>query len=177
MKPTLIVAAFILSTLASGLTLPDLTPRSIIRPEIAILVNEDNLLPTWPVRVVEVSRWRWAHNTKALLGFVVPACTGTCKISFSDAIAATGTRGLQLFTMGGYPTCGNTWTTRPFLDIHKGSFLAPDGLGPATVVEDFGLTFNCPSTSTKYGFDVSPAGDNDYVIWDITKGGFIITCG
>ena len=179
MKPTLIVAASILSTLASGLVLPDLSCRSttVTRPEIAILVNEDHPLPTWPVRIAEASRWRGAHTTRVLLGFFVPACTGTCTISFSDSIVAIGTRRLQLFTTLGYPTCGNTWTTRPPLNIHKGTFLAPNGAGPATVLEDFGLTFPCPATTTKLGFDVSPVGDNDYVIWDIAKGGFIITCG
>lgn len=55
--------------------------------------------------------------------------------------------------------------------------MVPTVPGPATVVEDFGLTFSCPATTTKLGFEVSPVGDNDYVIWNITKGGFIITCG
>ncbi|PUU81106.1 hypothetical protein B9Z19DRAFT_1122519 [Tuber borchii] len=157
MKPTLIVAVSILSTLASGLALQDLSRRgTVIRPEIAVLVNEDNPFTTipCPVGIAGVTRWSGAHTTRALLGFVVPPAPER-----------------------GYPACGNTWNSRPWLDVHKGSFLALDGPVPATVVEDFGLTFPCRATTTRLGFDVSPIGDNDYVIWDITKGGFIITCG
>ena len=51
------------------------------------------------------------------------------------------------------------------------------GLGPATVVEDSGLTFDCPVTTTKYGFELQPVGDDDSVTWDCSKGGLIITCG
>ena len=51
------------------------------------------------------------------------------------------------------------------------------GAGPATVVEDFGLTFPCPTTPTKLGYEVVQVGEKDFVAWDITKGGFIITCG
>jgi len=38
-------------------------------------------------------------------------------------------------------------------------------------------TFPCPATTTNYGFAVVPVGDDDRVTWDITNGGFIITCG
>ena len=48
------------------------------------------------------------------------------------------------------------------------------GAGPATLVEDFGLTFPCSVTTTSRGYKVKQAGNNDYVIWGITKGGFSV---
>jgi len=58
-----------------------------------------------------------------------------------------------------------------------GTFLVPaGGTGPAVVLEDYGLTFPCPVTTTRYGYRVRPVGDNDYVTWDITRGGFVINC-
>jgi len=85
---------------------------------------------------------------------------------------------MQLFTTGGYPAYGNTWNKKPYTDIHKGTFeTSEDGPGPATVLADYGLKFPCPKAATSYGFEVQPVNDNDCIVWDITKGGFIITCG
>ena len=179
MKFVLIAAASILSTLASGFALPDLTPRAtVIRPELAIAVKEDS--PDTPVpstNIAEASRTNGAHTVETFFCFVLPTCTGSCTISFSDAISATGRRTLQLFSTSTCPVERGSWNTRPFLDVHKGTFLVPPtATGPATVVEDFGLTFPCPMTTTNYGFAVIPVGDEDYLTWDITKGGLIITC-
>ncbi|PUU81105.1 hypothetical protein B9Z19DRAFT_1020301 [Tuber borchii] len=178
MKFTLITTVSILSTLASGLALPDLTPRgAVIRPDIAIVIKEDFPTTSFPTTTAEVSRSNGQHNVKTLLAFTVPACTGKCTVSFSDATTATGSRRMQFFTTGSPPTDGNTWTSKPYTNIHKGTFTtSSSGAGAATVVEDFGLTFDCPSTSTKYGFEVQPVWDNDSVTWDIKKAGFIITC-
>ncbi|RPB00348.1 hypothetical protein L873DRAFT_808767 [Choiromyces venosus 120613-1] len=80
---------------------------------------------------------------------------------------------MQLFTTIGYPACGNT---KPPLNVHKGTFQASaSGAGPATVVEDFGLTFDCPTAPTKYGFEVAPVWDNDKVTWYCATSGLIIT--
>ena len=180
MKFTLIAAVSVLSTLASGLALPDLTPRSnVIRPDIAVVIKEEK--PDYAfgsTTNAEVSRVNGSKNVKTLLGFTVPACTGKCTVKFSDASPTpTGSRRMQFFTTGWYPTADNTWNKKPYTDIHKGTFTTTNsGAGAATVVEDFGLTFDCPSTSTKYGFEVQPVWDNDYVTWDITKGGYTITC-
>jgi len=180
MKFTLIAAISIFSTLASGLAILDLTRRGrVIRPATAIVVKEDlPNTPLPPTKIVGVSRVDGAHTVRTRLGFVVPACTGKCTISFSDAMSATGSRRLQLFATSRPLTAWDTWNTGIYRDLHKGTFLVSStGAGPATVVEDFGLTFPCPSTTTNRGFEVKAVGNNDYVIWDITKGGFIITCG
>jgi len=173
MKLTLI-AAISLSTLASGLALPDLTPRAtVIRPEFRVLVREEPgpMIPL-PPDIVEVSRGN-GGTVRAFLCFVVPACTGMCTISFSNAISATGSRTLQLFRTFGCPAGG----TLPPTDAHLGTFLVPaSGTGPAVVLEDYGLTFPCPVTTTKYGYEVQPVGDNISVTWNITNGGFVITC-
>ena len=166
MKFALISTIPILSTIASGLALPDLSRRgAVIRPSIAILVKDDfPAAPLPPTKIAEVSRTNGAHTVRTFLGFIVPACSGKCIISFSDAIATSGSRRLQLFTTSG--------------SINIGTFqVPPTGAGPAIVVNDFGLTFPCPVTATKLGYEVRPVWDSDYVTWDITKGGFIITCG
>ena len=69
----------------------------------------------------------------------------------------------------------STWESKPSTNVHKGTFLV-NIPGPAVVVEDFGLTFDCPATATKYGYEVQPVNDYDSVTWDITRGGLIITC-
>jgi len=176
MKFTLIAIISILSTLASGLALPNLTPRSlVIHPEICVVIKEDFPKTSFPTTTAEVSRRNGQHNVKTLLGFVVPPCTGQCTISFTDALTATGSRRLQLFTLGGYPADGNTWESKPYTDVHKGTFLVSIP-GPAVVVENIGLTFDCPKTTTKFGYEVQPVWDDDSVTWDCKTGGFIITC-
>ena len=178
MKFILIAAVSILSTLASGLALSDLTPRAtVIRPAIAILLKQDFPDQNFPTTIAEVSRTNGEHTVLTLLGFIPPPCTGWCTISFSDAITATGTRMLQLFTMIGYPGPEDTYNHKPPVNVYLGRFLVPPTVaGPATVVEDFGLSFPCPATTTQYGLYVAPVGDNVNVTWDITKGGFILTC-
>lgn len=47
-----------------------------------------------------------AQTVRALLGFVIPACTGICAISFGDTVAFAGTCRLQLFTTGGCSSLG-----------------------------------------------------------------------
>ena len=176
MKVTLSASISILSTLACGLALPDLTPRSLFfRPAIAVVIEEDFPATSFsPTTTAKASRSNGKHNVKTLLGFVVSACTGKCTISFTDALPATGSPKLQLLTLGGYPADGNTWQSKPYTDALKGTFQVSI-LGLATDVEDFGLTFDCPKTATKYGYEVQPVSDGS-VAWDISTGGFIITC-
>jgi len=79
--------------------------------------------------------------------------------------------------MIGYPGPEDTYNHKPPVNVYLGRFLVPPTVaGPATVVEDFGLSFPCPATTTQYGLYVAPVGDNVNVTWDITKGGFILTC-
>ena len=177
MKFTLIAIISIISTLASGLALPDLTPRSlVIHPEIGVVIKEDFPKTSFPTTTAEASRSNGKHNVKTLLGFAVAPCTGQCTISFTDALTATGSRRLQLFTTIGYLAKDNTWESKPSTNKHIGTFLVLIP-GPAVVLEDFGLTFDCPKTTTNLGYEVQPVWDDDSVTWDITTGGFIITCG
>ncbi|PUU81111.1 hypothetical protein B9Z19DRAFT_889861, partial [Tuber borchii] len=158
-------AISILATLASVLALADLTPRSlVIRPEICVKIKEDFPRTSFPEPPCEVSRSNGQRTVKALLRFDVPPCTGKCTISFTDALTATGSRRLQLFTTIGYPAEGNTWESSPSTNNHIGTFLVSIP-GPAVVVEDFGLTFDCPKTTTKYGYEVQPVWDDVSVTW------------
>ena len=178
MKLTLFAAISILFTGASGLTLPDLTPRSlVVHPEKCVVIKEDLPKTSFPTTTTpEVSRSNGKHNVKTLLCFVVPPCSGQCTISFTDALTATGSRRLQLFTLSWCPADGNTtWESKPSTNEHIGTFLVRIP-GPAVVVGDFGLTFDCPKTTTKFGYEVQPVWDDDSVTWDCKTGGFIITC-
>lgn len=180
MKLTLIAALSVLSTLVSGLALPDLARRgSTIYPDICIVIKEEFPdTPFPPNPICEVSRKNGSKNVKTLLGFTIPPCTGSCTVRFNDALPTpTGSRRMQFFTSGRYPVDGDTWNKKPFTNNHIGTFVTTDaGPGPATVVEDFGLTFPCPATTTKYGFEVQPVWDNVFVSWDCTKAGYFITC-
>ena len=171
MKFTLIAAVSVLSTLVSGLALPNLAPRStVIRPS-AFVIKEDFPGTSFPTTTAEVGRTNGQHNIKTLLAFTISPCSGSCTVSFAGASTATGSQRMQFFTLGYPPSDGNTWTSKPYTDIHKGTFQST-----GTVVEDFGLTFSCPSVTTTYGFEVQPVWDNDYVTWDTTTAGFVITC-
>ena len=178
MKLTLVAAVSVLSTLASGLALPDLTPRStVIRPAIGVVIKQDSPTISFPPTPAEVSRLNQLHEVRTLLGFVVPPCTGTCTISFpTAATTATGSAQLQLFSTLQYPTPATTWNTRPSTGNQLGTFQVST-TGPATVLQNFGLTFDCPTTTTNKGYEVQPVNDNDSVTWDFATGGFIITCG
>ncbi|PUU81108.1 hypothetical protein B9Z19DRAFT_972524 [Tuber borchii] len=176
MKFTLIAAVSVLSTLVSGLALPNLVPRStVFQPNVAVVIKEDFPTTSFPTTTAEVGRSNGQHNMKTLLAFVIPPCSGTCTVSFDGASSATGSQRMQFFTLGYPPSAGNTWNSKPYTDIHKGTFQTA-GSSTGTVVEDFGLTFNCPSVITNYGFEVQPVWDNDYVTWDTTTAGYIITC-
>ncbi|RPA90606.1 hypothetical protein L873DRAFT_1820814 [Choiromyces venosus 120613-1] len=148
-----------------------------MHPEIVI--KEDSPTTAFPTTTPpEVSRSNGAHNVKTLLGFNLPAFpTDTkCTISFSDASTTSGSGRMQLFTTIGYPADGNTWDNKPSTDVYKGTFqTSASGAGPATVVEDSGLTFNCSTDPTSYGYEVQPVWDDDKVTWDSTTSGFIIT--
>ncbi|RPA92682.1 hypothetical protein L873DRAFT_1817346 [Choiromyces venosus 120613-1] len=192
MKFTAIAAISILSTIASGLVLPDLTTRdapihleivikedplaTVYHPEIAIVIKEDYPITAFPPNTLpKVSRSNGAHNVKTLLGFNLPPFPQgkKCTISFSGASSTSGSGRMQLFTTIGYPAYGNTWYYKPSTNIHKGTFQT-SGTGPGTVVEDFGLTFNCPTAPTKYGWEVQPVWDDDRITWGFSSG-FIIT--
>jgi len=181
MKFILIVAVSILSTIASGLTLQDLTRRErVYHPGIAITVQEDfPNIPFGPTRTPRVSIRNGAHRIESLLGFTIPACRARqkCTISFINPLAASGSRTLQLFSCR-YPSYGDTWNTKPHPGAHLGNILVPPIVtGPATVGGEVGLTFPCPMTTTEFGFCLAPVGSDDLVIWDIITGGLIITCG
>jgi len=185
MKFSLITAVTALSTLASGMVILDLDPAPFalartFRPSIAIVIEEQFPDTAYtPTHWGRTSRTNGSKNVKALLGFNLPAFPDgkSCTIGFSDGNKASGSRQMQLFTTGGYPAYGDTWNKKPYTDQHKGTFevLKEDGKGPAKVLANYGLTFPCPTVATSYGFEVQPVNDNDYVVWDITAGGFVIT--
>ncbi|RPA92684.1 hypothetical protein L873DRAFT_1817352 [Choiromyces venosus 120613-1] len=195
MKFTVIAAISTLSTLASGLAQPDLTPRDApihleivlkedllaisYRPETCIVIKEDYPITAFPpATTCVVSRSNGSHNVKTLLGFSLPAFSpGTkCTISFSDASSVSGSHKMQLFTTIGYPAYGDTWYHKPSTNIQKGTFQTSEsGTGKATVVDDYGLTFDCPTAPSGYGYEVQPVGDDDGVSWGCATSGFIIT--
>ena len=177
MKLTLVAAVSVLSTLASGLALPDLTPRStVIHPEITVAIKADFPTTSFPA-TAEVSRLNQNHEVRTLLGFQVPPCTGTCTFSFPTAAnTATGSAQMQLFSVFQYPSSTTTWNTRSTTNIQLGTFKAST-TGAATVVDNFGLSFACPSITTFLAYELHPVNDNDSITWNVPGGGFILTCG
>lgn len=175
MKFTFIAAVAILSTLASGSAPQDLTSgETIIRPEIAIQIKEEFPdTPCPPTNITEISRLS-VYGVQTLLGFVVPSCTGHCTIRLSD-VGSNGGYRAHLLSLSRHPIVGDTWNHRPWADIYQGTFKIADS-GSATVVEDRGLTFACPETTTKFGFEMQPWWDEYHITWDIRTGGPFITC-
>ncbi|KAG0642329.1 hypothetical protein HOY80DRAFT_950728 [Tuber brumale] len=178
MKFTLIAAVSALSTLATGLTISDQTFLACkpIFPECACVIREDFPDTSFPTDYVEVSRNNGQHNVKTLLKFTLPAFRAgvKCKISFISPYSSGGSRRMQLFTTIEPTNCRNTWNQKPSTNNHIGTFQATQP-PPPTVIEDFGLTFDCPTVPTKYGYEVQPVGDYDWVTWNIRTGGFVIT--
>ncbi|CAZ80318.1 unnamed protein product [Tuber melanosporum] len=177
MKYTLIAIISALSTLASGLAVADQATLlgAIYFPDIAVVIKEDDPNTPFPTNSAQVSRRNGQHTVKTLLGFYLSgfAPGKDCKISFIEPYTSKGSRRMQLFTTIGYPTDNSTWNSKPSTNNHIGTFKA-SAPGPPRVIEDYGLTFHCPTTPTKYGFEVQPVGDDDYVAWNIRTGGFVI---
>ncbi|RPA90616.1 hypothetical protein L873DRAFT_1717150, partial [Choiromyces venosus 120613-1] len=118
------------------------------------------------------------HNVWTLFGFNLPAFSDSerCTINFSDASSAHGSRRMKLFSTLGCPAYGSTWYNRPSRIGRRGTFqTSASGAGQATVVEDFGLSFDCPTAPTCYGYEVQPVGGGDKVTWNCAGHGFIIT--
>ncbi|KAG0126278.1 hypothetical protein HOY82DRAFT_120190 [Tuber indicum] len=177
MKYTLIAIISALSTLASGLAVADQTTLlgAIYFPDITVVIKEDDPNTSFPTNNARVSRSNGQHTVKTLLGFYLPgfAPGKECKIRFIEPYTSSGSRKMQLFTTIGYPTTKSTWNSKPSTNIHIGTFEASVP-GPPKVIEDFDLTFDCPTTPTQFGFEVQPVGDNDFVAWNTRTGGFVI---
>jgi len=177
MKYTLIAIISALSTLASGLAVADQTTLlgAIYFPDIAVVIKEDHPNKPFPTHNAQVSRTNGQNTVKTLLGFYLPgfAPGKDCKIRFIEPYTSSGSSEMQLFTTIGYPTAKSTWNSKPSTNNHIGTFEA-SAPGPPKVIEDFDLTFDCPTTPTQYGFEVQPVEDNDYVAWNIRMGGFVI---
>ncbi|RPB00351.1 hypothetical protein L873DRAFT_1805098, partial [Choiromyces venosus 120613-1] len=122
--------------------------------EICIVIKEDYPITAFPpAATCEVSRTNGAHSVWTLLGFNIPA------FSDSESAPLTGAPGII-----GLP------------ELVAGTFqTSASGAGPATVVEDFGLSFDCPTAPTCYGYEVQPVGGGDKVTRGCAGHGFIIT--
>jgi hypothetical protein len=105
-----------------------------------------------------------------------PGFTGkTCTLNFANPWYLSGSRGVQLFTVGGAVTGGETWNSRPYRDIHVGTFTAVSG-GYATWTASYRRVFDCPAAGTTLYYEAVPTGTDDAVFWSLPDG-LIITVG
>jgi len=124
---------------------------------------------------VYISRYTYQgtqYDTNALLAF--PFSQGyagkTCTFQFTGGWWASGTRKVQLFSVGGPILPSNTFTSRPYRNIAYGIFtISADG-STGTWDDIPTPTFSCPSSATTLGFEVVPQGDQDYASWNGNAG-------
>ncbi|KAI5858875.1 hypothetical protein BZA05DRAFT_382672 [Tricharina praecox] len=125
-----------------------------------------------------VERVNGGSNTNTLIAITIrDGFAGqTCTLNFQDPYYVNGTRGIQLFTVGGPVTGGETWNERPFRNQHVGTFKASLP-GTASWSDSTARSFLCPKGGTTLYFEAVPTGDNDAVFWKLPSGGLVVTVG
>lgn len=101
------------------------------------------------------------NNIESLIQYNFPAGYSgmNCRFAFSNPITATGTKKVQLFTVGGRqiaPT--DTFNNRPFRNEFLGTFNAMTGTSPA-VWDGNTPTWQCSATAVVLGYEAVPEGD------------------
>lgn len=66
---------------------------------------------------------------------------------------------VQLFSVGGPVLASNTYWSRPYRNIHIGTFNANGGTAEAAWDEVSPPIWPCPATATTYGYEVVPQND------------------
>ncbi|KAH0608737.1 uncharacterized protein H6S33_001871 [Morchella sextelata] len=124
---------------------------------------------------VSISRWTYQgvqYDTNTLLSYSLPGGLKgkTCQFVLGNGFYAGGTRKVQLFSVGGPISAANTFTSRPYRNIHYGIFtIAPDG-SSATWDAIPPPKFPCPESATTLGYEVVPQGDEDWAGWPMSSG-------
>ncbi|KAH8146689.1 uncharacterized protein LAJ45_09372 [Morchella importuna] len=112
------------------------------------------------------------YDTNTLLSYSLPdGLKGkTCQFILGNGFYAGGTRKVQLFSVGGPISTTDTFTSRPYRNIHYGIFtIAPDGAS-ATWDAIPPPKFPCPEKATTLGYEVVPQGDEDWAGWYSNSG-------
>ncbi|KAL0637933.1 hypothetical protein Q9L58_003011 [Maublancomyces gigas] len=139
-----------------------------IQPSLIITIEEANPDTAFgPTSVAVVSKINGSSSIQSLIQYNFPAGYSglSCRFDFSNPITASGTKKVQLFTVGGRQiTPTDTFNNRPFRNEFLGTFNAVTG-PPSTVWDGSAPTWPCPATAVTLGFEAVPEGDNDHVHW------------
>jgi hypothetical protein len=174
-----ITAFSLLTTLVSGIAVPEVVPRDAqtYRPTLAVNLKQDFPNTAFGRTTTGiVSRENGQHEISTLLSFSLPALSGkNCALTFSDPATLTGSQRMQVFDVGGTITEGDVYSWRPYRNNYRCAMaVKPAGQGVATVVDNVSCSFPCPDSATTLGFETVPVGDNVVITWDTRTAGLVI---
>ena len=171
-----IIAFSLLSTLVSGLAVPEVIARQAETLQPSLAVNVDQSSPdkaSGPVTTGRVSRTNGQKDVQMLLSFELEARPGkTCAFAFSGPTKLEGSKRMKISGVDGTIAKDNTFDSRPT----KGDSLCVMTVaeqGPATQ-DGAKCTFPCPDSKTVMGVMVEAADDNVEITWNIGNGGLTI---
>lgn len=126
-------------------------------------------------RVERVNGW---NNVQTLLSIPIPSgASGSCSLSFTNPITVTGSKEMQLFTVGDNKPidASTTYYSRPYRDQHIATIHLRSG---SAEFETFG-TWNgnsipCPA-GKRLNLELVPVGDHDEVTWKLPDGLTIVS--
>ncbi|RPA99126.1 hypothetical protein L873DRAFT_1806987 [Choiromyces venosus 120613-1] len=140
--------------------------KQVINTSAVVNIQEDN--PDTPLGVnnkAVVGRTGGKHNSQALVKFDFPAGLrgSKCQLAFGYPEQFSGSKEIQVLTVGDANIETATYNRRPYRDQFKGTFRVL-GWGEAVVVDGSGLTFDCPAKGAQ-AYEVVSVGDINEVIW------------
>ena len=165
-----IVAFSLLSTLVSGLALPEVVPRGAetFPPSLAVNVKQDS--PN--AAIGSASTGEVSKNVQTLVSFSVPARPNTmCTFAFSNPVGLTETQRMKIYKVDADKITDKvTFGTKP---EPQGSYctVAVPPSGPATLEGGDLCKINCPDEAAVWGFELVPASDNDKITWELNTSG------
>jgi hypothetical protein len=174
------IAAFsLLTTLVSGLAMPEVVPRETktYRPTLAVNLKQDAPGTAFGATTTGiVYRTNGQNEIQTLLSFSLPALPGkTCTLTFSDPTTVSWSQRMQIFDVGGTITAENTFLSRPYRNNFRCALaVKPAGQGAATELDYVSCKFPCPESAATLGFETVPMSDNDWITWDTTTSGLVI---
>lgn len=178
MKASIVAFSF-LTSLVSGLALPEVAPRGtqVFQPTLAINIKEASPNTAFGKTTTgTVFRDNGPHEVQTLLSYDLPALPGmTCSLTFSNPATLSGSQRMQIFDVGGPITEANTFLTRPYRNNYRCAMtVKAAGQGAASIDDNISCTFPCPSSATTLGFEAVPRWDSVEITWDTTTSGLVI---
>lgn len=145
-------------------------------PQEMVQIHETD--PTTPYGLTnfgKVSRINGGNNVQTLMNIPIPSSASgkQCSLVFTDPTAFSGSKQMQLFTLGDNKVIGaqTTFENRPYRDQHIADvYVAADSATFTTYGEAFkNNDFPCPAGKT-LSFELVSVGDNDDITWELPNG-------